>query len=731
MEQRDSGRYLSSWEHLRDELRHLDLLISFRVAQQRPARPADPLEHLRGLVVSEDEVAALLRDGADDRQPPAPLADDVAGAARRLRAQIDDRRVRSAELSLTLPHIAHLFQLNRFEEQCLLICLAVEVDRKYEKLYAYLQDDVTRKRPTVGLIFDLLCLSPEERLAARAAFCSEAPLLHHGLLRAIDHGPDAPQSILSRSLKLDDRIAEFLLGFQSIDVQLEHGARFVPADDLASEVPIPSALTQRLRELLVASLDAAGSGPPQIVVHVHGPPGSGRRRLAAVAAQTLGLPLLVGDAARLCADPTAVRERFHLLAREAALHPAVLCVENFDVVLADDGERATSLGYLLDAVEDLSRITFLSGDQPWHPNARLKTSRFLRFELSVPDETTRAALWASYGRDHGGIDTSALGSNFRFTPGQIRDVFRRAADLAHWRSPAAERITVADLHQACRMQANPKLLGLTCKIAAGAKWEELVLPPDSRAQLAEICDQARYRHTVLGEWGFGHKLAQGKGLSILFVGPPGTGKTMAAGIVAGELGLDLYRIDLSQVVSKYIGETEKNLDRIFRAACDGNAILFFDEADALFGKRSEVRDSHDRYANVEISYLLQKMEEYEGISILATNLQKHMDEAFLRRLQGVVEFPFPDAELRERIWGVIFPKETPLAEDFDAKVLARDVKLAGGNIKNIAMAAAFYAAADGRVVRLSHILRATRREYQKLGRNWTACSSGTAAGAAS
>jgi SpoVK/Ycf46/Vps4 family AAA+-type ATPase len=231
-----------------------------------------------------------------------------------------------------------------------------------------------------------------------------------------------------------------------------------------------------------------------------------------------------------------------------------------------------------------------------------------------------------------------------------------------------------------------------------------------------MCQRVAYRHRVLGEWGFDLKLSLGKGVSSLFSGPSGTGKTMAAEIIANELGLDLYKIDLSGVVSKYIGETEKNLNRIFTAAESANAIIFFDEADALLGKRSEVRDSHDRYANVEISYLLQRMEQYEGMTILATNLRQNLDDAFVRRIAFTIHFPFPDEESRRRIWAGIWPESTPLAADVDLEFLARQFKLSGGNIKNIALAASFLAAADGSAVTMGNLFHATRREYQKMGR---------------
>jgi SpoVK/Ycf46/Vps4 family AAA+-type ATPase len=236
------------------------------------------------------------------------------------------------------------------------------------------------------------------------------------------------------------------------------------------------------------------------------------------------------------------------------------------------------------------------------------------------------------------------------------------------------------------------------------------------AVLREIVDTVRGRPKVLEEWGVGKKLASSAAVTVLFAGDPGTGKTMAAEVIAGELGLELYKIDLSTMVSKYIGETEKNLERIFSAAESSNAILFFDEADSIFGKRSEVRDAHDRYANIEISYLLQRMEAYNGVTILATNLRANLDEAFTRRLQFAIDFPFPDEAYRLRIWETLFPVGVPREPDLDLAFLARRFKLAGGSIRNILISAAFLAAADGGAVGMEHLLHGTRRELQKMGR---------------
>jgi SpoVK/Ycf46/Vps4 family AAA+-type ATPase len=288
--------------------------------------------------------------------------------------------------------------------------------------------------------------------------------------------------------------------------------------------------------------------------------------------------------------------------------------------------------------------------------------------------------------------------------------------MARWRDPDGGRVTLADLNAACRLQSSPKLAALAKKIEPHYAWADIVLPTDRLAQLREICDQVRFRARVHEDWGFGRKLALGKGLAVLFAGPSGTGKTMAAEIIAGELGLDLYKIDLALVVSKYIGETEKNLARIFAEAEASNAILFFDEADALFGKRGEVGDAHDRYANLEVAYLLQRIEEYEGITILATNLRKNMDDAFVRRMQFIVEFPFPSERDRLRIWEQVWPASLPRDPALDLAFMARRCEIAGGNIRNVALAAAFLAAADGGVVTNQHLARATRREYQKMGK---------------
>ena len=408
-----------------------------------------------------------------------------------------------------------------------------------------------------------------------------------------------------------------------------------------------------------------------------------------------------------------------LLFREALLLNAVLYLDNLDALRPD--ERSTQLQSLLARVEESRGIVILAGSQPW--TAIYHEIDALAISFLVPDFATRRQYWqarlAAAKISASDSDLDQLARAFRFTPDQIDGAIAAANNQSRLKSAATPNAitTVPGLFSAARAQSSGNLGMLARKVEPLYTWGDIVLPADQLEQLREICSQARHRNVVFGDWGFDRKISLGKGLNVLFSGPPGTGKTMAAEIIANDLGLGLYKIDLSQVVSKYIGETEKNLNRIFGEARATNAIIFFDEADALFGKRSEVRDAHDRYANIEIAYLLQKMEEYEGISILATNLRQNLDPAFTRRLNFSIDFPFPDEASRLQIWKSIWPSETPVDSHADLKFIATQYKLSGGSVKNIALAAAFSAAEEGQKVQTIHLLKAVRREFQKMGKS--------------
>jgi hypothetical protein len=693
--------------------RRLEWAIAAATARLAGEDPDDPF---RGLTIGPAEVRRLL-----DQPPGVPTFSAVTPP--------EDVVPHGQEAPNCLRRLADSFGLDDFDLSVILVSLAPELDLRYERLYAYLQDDVTKRRPSVDLALNILCSTAGERVARRVHFDSRAPLIRHGLVEVLPDPAGIQPPLLARYLKLDDRIVRELLGHPALDDRLAPFCTLERHPRSWTDLPLDPDVSQVLPHLVREAL----SRSRPLRLYFEGRRHSGKRSAAAALAETAGRKLLVADFDRIGETKESFDRVIPLLFREALLLDAVLYLTGLSTLRPD--ERAVPERALLNALADHPGVVVLAGGEPWLPTANAAlTVTIVRFQ--IPDFLERCACWrASLGQHGFTLPESALGqlsARFRLTAGQIDEAVALAVHQGHWRAAqtagdGAEPtdpdeppvVSLDDLYAAARAECGHDLAKLARKIPIRASFDDIVLPQDQLAQLREMCEQARYRQIVYGEWGFERKLSGGKGLNVLFTGSPGTGKTMAAEVIARELALDLYRIDLSQVVSKYIGETEKNLDRIFRAAENSNAILFFDEADALFGKRSEVRDSHDRYANIEIAYLLQKMEDYSGISILATNLRQNLDDAFVRRLQGIIELPFPDEDNRRGIWERSFPSETPVGNDVAFDLLAREVPLAGGSIRNMAVAAAFYAAAETNPVGMTHLARAARREYQKLGRTWT------------
>lgn len=718
-------RRLPQWQaydgneaYLREQLTWLDLLVRMQLDRSGDA----PQGHadLRGLVLSRDEVEYSLKDRAGSAPTDTALAERLAAIEQRIAGRVDQSWQQGKPP--TLEWLVSLFRLSPFERDVLVVVLAPEVHRKYDRLYAYLQDDVTRRRPSVDLTLKLLCQGFEETLAGRAFFRETAPLIREQLLVFTDE-TDGATPLLGRFLKMDDRIVDYLLHDEALDPGLAAFLQPVPATEGVADLLLASEVRAQLANLIEryrTSL-ARPAGYPPLQCWLEGPYGAGKRRAAAAVCRSLGLPLLAVDVPQLARAEHCTRKVLKRIGREALLSGAALLFEGMDCLNGDDERGATLRGVLQNTLADLATPIFLAARarQPARPGEQPPA---LRIELPGPGYELRKTAWsrasAAAGLKLTEADLVALANQFQFTPGQIDDAVHQAVHLRLLATDdgGASPDDNALFYRAARDQCNLRLGEVARKIVPVYGWRDLVLAPDRLAQLQEICDQVRFRQQVLGDWGFTDKLPRGRGLNALFVGPSGTGKTMAAEIIAGELRMDLYRIDLSCIVSKYIGETEKNLSQVFAEAEQSNAVLFFDEADALFGKRTEVKDSHDRYANIEINYLMQRIEDYDGVVILATNLRGHIDEAFTRRLRFCVEFPFPDEHSRERIWRASFPQAAPRAEDLDISFLARQFKLAGGHIRNAVLSAAFLAARESRTIGMAHAILGIRREYQKLGR---------------
>jgi AAA+ superfamily predicted ATPase len=662
---------------------------------------ADPF---RGLYFSADQAA-----GALDRVAGRPLAGDADRGGLPDWAGILAGNAGWARLQES-------YGLSDAELDVVLVALAPEIDLRYERVYGYLQDDVTRRRPTVDLVLDLVSRTADEKLAGRALFSGMAPLVRFGLLDLAGEPNAVAPPLLAHVVVLGEQVVNLLIGQPGPGRRL---APFVGTPGLAVEPARSVPLAPAEWDSLVGLAAEAWRKRPLRLQFRGG--GNGRLVTAVALAAELRVPLLVLDLARLAADGAGNTDRAGTLARAfsaARLQEAVLYVDG-----ADDVPGAGTTGYRVALERELAEhtgVVVLADDQAWRSTGG-EPLGVLEVRFAPPGFAVRRSAWLAAIADHGGAaspaDADILAASFRLGPDQIAESVAMAAQAARLAGGGAAPAgpTRAGLFAAARRQSGHELSVLTRRIEPVYGWDDLVLPGESTAQLREICRRTELRERVLEDWGFGSKLSRGRGTAVLFAGPPGTGKTMAAEVVARELGVDLFTIDLSAVISKYIGETEKNLERIFTAAGEADAILFFDEADALFGKRSEVRDAHDRYANIEVAYLLQRMEQYDGIAILATNLRQHLDDAFTRRLAFVVDFPFPADAERRRIWELALAS-APLAAGVDLELLARHYQLSGGSIRNAALQAAFLAAGDGMPVGMPHLLDAVHRELRKMGK---------------
>jgi hypothetical protein len=643
------------------------------------APPLDPQEawriaNQRHLIAAVDEVRARLdlhaqgRSGAEPREVAAvDIAERDLGGRTALRILCDR------------------FGLSRFERLALTLFAAPELASGFGARCAAAANDARRQYPTFGLAMAAL---PE---AHWSAFAPDAPLRYYCLVQVGDG------ELAHARARIDERALHFLLGTATRDERLMAIVELIPAG--------------RPENLAPSQLDMAGqiaalwsrSEPP--LIQLCGGEHAGKEAVLAEACSRMGCALHALRASDIALDPSQRDGLARLWAREALLAASAL------VIVVDDADHPEQVKAATVFAERATGLVAVASRDPLRLRRRL--SARLNLERPSPDE--QGTLWHRIlgplaermnGQIGGIVAQFSLGMSAM--SGAAAELRRRAD------GGEQEHELAALLWDACRSQARPRMDDLAQRIKPAASWDDIVLPPDQLQLVRDVAAHVRQRAKVYEQWGFSKRGSRGLGISAVFAGASGTGKTMAAEVIAAELDLDLYRVDLSQVVSKYIGETEKNLRRVFDAAEEGGAVLLFDEADALFGKRSEVKDSHDRYANLEVSYLLQRMEQYRGLAILTTNMRNALDTAFLRRLRFVVEFPFPGPVERAEIWRRIFPPATP-REGLDVHRLAR-LNVPGGVIRNIALNAAFIAADLGEPVRMVHVRHATEIEFLKLER---------------
>jgi hypothetical protein len=683
------------------ELARLRLLLQRRVAWLRRhwavAAAADGL----GWRITDAEADRLLTGAERTAEAQFYASDDCNGISRALALAADEiaarrRALQDADAPASLDVIGHVFGLSVFEREVLLLALAPELDGTFERLYAYVQDDLGRRHATADLAVSLLLRDGDDTGEACERLGPHGALRRNRLIVLDEATPTA--ALPHRPLRVEERIVEFVRGVNRPDSRVEH----------LLEPTAPALLAGADQTIVAQAADWLRVSPRQLfgrAVNLIGPPGARQVHLARSICDAIDIGLARLDAATLLASAVDRRELVALIEREAALLNLAFYVEP----AAAACEAARPLTRELDR---LRAPMFVATQSGW------QTAReVLTVAVSRPGAAERTELWqGALTRAGFACSDDAIApvvEQFDIGADEIAAAVAAAGARAALRG-SRTAVNAAELWAVCRERIVPGFDELAQRVVPCYGWDDIVLPPDSAEQLRDIADQVAHRATVYRNWGFGAKLSRGQGISALFAGPSGTGKTMAAEILAGTLALDLYRIDLAGVVSKYIGETEKNLRRIFDAAEAGGAVLFFDEADALFGKRSEVKDSHDRYANIEVNYLLQRMEDFRGLAILATNRRAALDSAFTRRLRFIVEFPFPGARQRLEIWRKVFPPDAAL-QGVDFAWLAR-LEIPGGSIRNIALAAAFLAAAEGGTIAMRHVIRSARREFVKMER---------------
>ncbi len=713
--------FQSSFEHLMAELQRIELKVKLQVSRLRHTENQNGKENYNGFYLSDYDIDKILGTSYFSQTSNTSLQSDETSLSlleslKKLENNIVDKKRESLKQGLFLRthKLEKLFKLSAFDIDVLLICLMPELDLRYQKVYAYLQNDASKKNPTVDLILNLLCESFEDRYIARESFYHENLLYKYHLIKLYDTHNQRIDSLLNRSLQIDERIVSYLLGIDCIDDKLLSFVNIQKSDCRLKDIILPEETRHNLEEI------SRQYKEKEFIFYFHGNSGVGKKSTAEAICNELGLLLLNIDINNMIVTNNSLETSVPLFVREGLLQNAALYIDNFSSLNTVDRDGKQAYDITLRELANYPGWIFISGEKEWQLPKVLHHKLFVDIEFPLPSYQLRKQLWEKQwngnGLLNGDIDFNGLAGRFRLSGGQIGDAIAMAKNIAMWRDADNDKVTIQDLYLASRKQSRQRISSLAYQIHPKYEWGDIVLPEDQMEQLHEICGHVKHHYTVYSDWGFGQKLSRGNGINVLFAGPSGTGKTMAADIMANELGIDLYKIDLSAIVSKYIGETEKNLDRIFEEGKTANAILFFDEADALFGKRSEVRDSHDRYANIEIAYLLQKMEEYDGLVILATNLKKNMDEAFARRMHFSIEFPMPEEDDRYRIWESVFPKKAPLDDDIDLNFMAKQFKITGGNIKNIALSAAFLAAQDGCFITMENLIKGTKREYQKMGK---------------
>jgi len=623
---------------------------------------------------------------------------------------LDARRMVSINAELFLPdvYLSDVFELSSFEHNCVLLAFVSSLDPKYEKVFAFANDNSSRKNATAEIALKIFTNNNEKAHENIKAFLPHSKLMRFFIYHKKNQDNTSYYSV---PLCLNNRINRFLTDPSSEESDMAFPFNMIQLEDEPEKLIVNSQLVDVMANILF--LKENKDYESTALVNLFGLMGSGKKLLFKHLCKRSHRRGMVIDCLKLSQENEKLYDELLYICRESIIRQSFIFLDKLDKLYTDKNDTR-KLHVILRLLSEHISIIFAASENEIPSYLVAEGIRLNTIEVPSPDTGLRISLWEWFSKGkklQSSINISELANKFNFTPGQIKKSLSRAAYESELKG--LNYISINILYDSCYRQIVHNLKESASLIKPAYSWDDLVIPSSEIETLKASCNHIKYAHMVFNEWGFNKRLPYGRGLSMLFSGPPGTGKTMSAQVIANELHMEMYKIQLSKIVSKYIGETEKNLKAIFDEANKSNVILFFDETDALFGKRSEIKDSHDRYANIEVAYLLQEIEEHEGITIMATNYMKNIDEAFLRRINYIIHFPFPDEKARTKIWGKIFPESAPLSKDVDYGFLARKFEIPGGNIKNIAVSSAFQAASENSEITMKHIIKAAIHEQKK------------------
>ena len=659
---------------------------------------------LRGVVITDDEVDnSIMASMLENRS--IKVGEDIKTSLLTSFEHIKNR-VSISNSSFSLHNFFVKHNCNFVTKLAIVFSLVSEIDRKYERLFGYLQDDNTVKKPTLGLVFSAASLT--HNISLEETF----ELLDNKLTSLLfeDIALFDFATFLSKGLKLKKTATDFFLENKKqsfiesmvCDTYFPHE----DVDTLIVDIDVNRRLFSQIQKILDQKLK-------DNIIHISGPSGSGKRLQVKHIAKSLNKKVLFVNLRYVLQFEARTVILLSNIYLDAFLNDGLLCFYNCNFEASEQNNLEIVLN---DVFQYFDLVFLLSEKSRYFDDNSDSFLPVVSAKLNFPNITDAAVIWKENSKNYKidkQIDFRQISNKFKYTAGQIKDILLKS-NIANLDKDGI--ISEELLIKTCREYAIHNLDKRASLINCHFTFDDLVLSKDQKDILVNACNYIKYKDVIYEDWGFKNKVSYGKGLSVLLYGPPGTGKTMGAQVIANELGLQLYKIDLAQIINKYIGETEKNLNDIFSEAQKSNAVLLFDEADSLFGKRTDVKDSNDKNSNNETSYLLQKMEEYDGISILTTNKFNNFDEAFRRRIRFIVSFPMPDAKMRRELWKKVFPKQAPLAHDFDDWFLAENFEISGSVIKSIAILASYMAVADKTEITMKHILSALKYELQKSGK---------------